>query len=251
MPQTILGGVTIITECFSVDAGATITGVGQGYWGLGAGPAEGIMGGGLGNDGYYGTWEMSSGGGHGGAGGPDYDLNCNVVQGGKANDDPVHPASMGSGGGFNNSMMAQASSSCGGELLTVIVYDPINNTLAGPATVNGTIDMSGSPGVSYNNGADCGGGAGGAFCLEASSIVGTGLIQANGGSYLGNVGASGGGGGGGGIISLIENSTSFPGTLLVNGGIGGNVNGTTGCTPPNTNGKPGIITFTAAPANGY
>jgi hypothetical protein len=111
--------------------------------------------------------------------------------------------------------------------LWVIVYDPDTNALA-PATVNGTIDMSGNDGIGQPFW-HCGGGAGGTILIEASTIDGTGTLRANGGDGLG------GGDGGGGIISLIENQTAYNGILSVS----------------SISGSPGIITFTAPPASGY
>jgi hypothetical protein len=239
---TISGGVTIFTECFTLNAGATITGVGMGYGpdgtcplgsynhgGPGAGPSQG--------NGICGA--LCGGGGHGGAGAP---LAFNVgtgpcsVTGGPANDDPVHPQYMGSAGGYPNDAgtCATPPMDFGGGLLEVVVYNPGSNTLQ-PATLNGTIDMSGSNlvGTDISN-APGGAGAGGTILIEASTIGGTGTLAANAIVSLGIIEyCTSCGGGGGGIISLIENDSTFPGTLSVTGA------------------NPGIVTFTAAPTSGY
>jgi hypothetical protein len=254
--MTITGSVTIYSECFTLDAGATINGVGGGYLEtydsysqtrLIGGPGAGIPD-------YSGQpcmWYISGGGGHGGAGGTDHDSNCVLAQGGAANDDPVHPSLMGSAGvspDFGYSSNGPDSlNSAGGALLNLVIYNPVTNKLA-PATINGTIDMSGSPGCNM-----CGpqmesgsGGAGGTILIEAINISGSGLLQANGGTVYLNAGA----GGGGGIISLIENLSSFQGTISAAGGMG-SINGTTGCTPPSSNGSTGSVTFTTGPGNGF
>jgi hypothetical protein len=122
----------------------------------------------------------------------------------------------------------------GGGLLEVVVYNPGSNTLQ-PATLNGTIDMSGSNlvGTDISN-APGGAGAGGTILIEASTIGGTGTLAANAIVSLGIIEyCTSCGGGGGGIISLIENDSTFPGTLSVTGA------------------NPGIVTFTAAPTSGY
>jgi hypothetical protein len=235
---TISGGVTIMTECFTLDAGATITGIGNGYQPNGPtyGPGEGeavFM---------FATWPISGGAGHGGAGATDHDFNCMLASGGPANDDPVHPSQMGSA---SLPDCFGSTTGGGGALLQIVVYNPTANILSGPATINGTIDMSGLQGGCPVDGAQ-GGGAGGTILIEANIISGNGFLTANGAQSAGGSG----GGGGGGIISLIENETSFPGTISVAGGDGEG-NHTSGCIPPSNLGSNGIVTFTAAPSSGY
>jgi len=224
-----------MTQCFTLDAGATITGVGTGNcgdqgWlyvpGCGSGPGEGL--GYLATDiGFY----LSAGGGHGGAG----SVECDYLQtsicanGGAANDDPIHPCFMGSGGSMADApWTGSPPGSSGGGLLKIVVLNGSTNVLAS-ATVNGTIDMSGYMGMgqSFHH---AGGGAGGTVLIEADSVLGTGVLRANGGN--GGPGA----GGGGGIISLIENLSTFGGSISVMGGNSGN---------------PGIVTFTPSPVSGY
>jgi hypothetical protein len=236
---TISGGVTIMTECFTLDAGATITGLGNGYQSNGSnyGPGEGT------EVYFFSDWPLSSGAGHGGAGGTDHDLNCVLAPGGLATDDPIHPSQMGSASVENCTGITAGG---GGALLQIVVYDPIANILTGPATINGTIDMSAKSGsCPIVEGAD-GGGAGGTILIEANIISGNGFLIANGAGSMGTSGA----GGGGGIISLIENQTTFPGTIRVLG-MPGSRNATSGCIPPSTDGANGIVTFTAAPSSGY
>ena len=134
--------------------------------------------------------------------------------------------------------------SSGGALLKVVVYDPVLGHL-NPATVNGTIDMSGFRGClgCGEAGEDGGVGAGGTILLEASSIAGTGWLIATGGSD--NYTAAGGGGG---IISLIENLTYFSGHRIVTPGTSSG-NGPAGCVFPAP--QPGRSTITHAPATGY
>lgn len=173
---------------------------------------------------WFGIPYVSSGGGHGGAGqtvcdtGSPVCQSCVTANGGIANDDPIHPSLMGSGGGElvgNGETLGVYSN--GGGLLQVVVLNPSSNVL-GTATINGTIDMSGIRGCPQCGplAESGGGGAGGTILIEASTISGTGLLQANGGICGGNWG----GAGGGGIISLITNSSSFPGTISVAGGNG-------------------------------
>jgi hypothetical protein len=208
-----------------------------------------VLGGGAG-------WNMSGGGGHGGAGGTDYDNACTSAAGGVANDDHVHPVNMGSGGGNPTGCCGiepyNPPESWGGGLIWIIVYNPNSNTVE-PAVINGTINMNGFAGCNGcgMNSEDGAGGAGGAILLEASTITGSGLLEANGGQ--GNWRDLGGGGGGGGIISMIENLTSFTGTTSVVGGISAaGSNGLVGATcHTNESGANGSVTFTAAPASGY
>jgi hypothetical protein len=258
---TIQGAVTVFCTCFTLDAGATITGVGMGYiseeensfsacnLGRTYGPGSGLID--YGN-GTAGSWNTGGGGGHGGAGGTDCDLNCNCAAGGVTYDNPIHPTQMGSGGA-SPSASTCSPFSCGGGLLWIVVYNPTLNQVS-PATVNGTIDMSGGWGCF-----DCGpnqesgsGGAGGGLLIEASTINGSGYLSANGGNdtFYGGGGSSGAGGGGG-IISLIGNTTGFTGNLSVSGGAGAPNQGGSSCQAINENGSSGSQTITAAPTSGY
>jgi hypothetical protein len=117
----------------------------------------------------------------------------------------------------------------GGGLFQVVVYNPTTNNLQ-PATINGTIDMSGSNTIVFGMDMEPGGeGAGGTILVEASSLIGTGFLAAKGGQ-------GGGVGGGGGIISLITDSSTFTGTISVIGVGAGQI---------------GIVSKTTPPSSGY
>ncbi len=231
---SIYGAVTIMTTCFTLDAGATISGTGNGYLGnTGGGPGVG-WGGAVTCACVPPLLGFGGGGGHGGAGATFCD-GASCAPGGTTNDNPANPTLMGSAGGNVQGLLIGSGS--GGALLKIIVYDPVANAVA-PATVNGTIDMTGGAGGSdYTDDEYSGGGAGGAVYLEASTLSGTGLVQANGGA------ANYSGGGGGGLISFLENLTSFPGTTSVVGGIS--------ASSSSDDGAPGTVTFTTAPVSGY
>ncbi|HVM32499.1 MAG TPA: hypothetical protein VMU88_05145 [bacterium] len=254
---TIQGAVTVYCTCFTLDAGATLTGVGMGY-----GPKSYINpyadpGPGGGSDGGYGQscGALCTGGGHGGVGGT-YSVSatlygslvtCAATSGGRTNDDPIHPAFMGSAGGWPNGGNGQfcfgmcgAPTSYGGGLLWIVVYDPNARQLR-PATINGVVDMSGAQGGPAGPHAEYSGcGAGGGLLVESSLLSGTGSLNANGGGYQsrGNPPTLGldNGGGGGGIISLISDTSAFSGTTSV-------LNG--------PNAQPGIVSVTAPPSSGY
>jgi len=242
---TINGGVTIFCQCFTLDAGATITGLGMGYisstlcGGSGkAGPGQGLT------QVYYDCQIfLAAGGGHGGLGSDDC-ITCPVsgltdcVSGGTVMDDPIHPYLWGGSGG--NRACNPASpvwfKSAGGGLLKLVVLDSTSNNLS-PATINGMIDMTGSYG--YGTASDHkGGGAGGTILVEASHLLGNGYLWAKGGGV--GIGA---GLGGGGIISLIAETGSFAGNVSVAGGV----------LPyyPGTLGNPGILSITPPPTIGY
>ncbi len=229
-----MGAVTIITNCFSLNAGATILGLAEAYP-PGMSPCQFSIG----------NW-INGGGGHGGAGGAAGDPNCDVCPGEAAFDDPIHPTSTGGNGGNADCLGGSQLYSVGGGLLDIIVYNSVSGTL-GAATINGTINMNGNDGCwgcgcSSESG---GGGAGGAIIIEANEIDGGGTMTANGGN--GGT-SSGSGGGGGGIISLIRNISTFSGTFSVGGGNGS----VSYCTHPIVfNGSPGIVSFTSAPVTGY
>ena len=274
---TLGGGVTIFAQFFTLGAGATIRGLG--YWSTETNTTPDITfsaanglpvtyGGGAVGPGQPNMWGPgngfsssdnngypSSGAGHGGMGGygfllPSYVNDAySVVKGGAANDDPVHPVYMGSGGGEPNMCggIYVAPAGWGGGLIWIVVYNPATNQVA-PAVINGTIDMDGfagcgSCGCGYEDGA---GGAGGSILIEASTITGSGKLTANAGSS-GSSSIMAIGNSGGGIISLIENLTSFSGTTSV---LESN-NGVYTDYGVSSNGANGSVTFTAAPASGY
>ena len=235
---TINGGVTIFCQCFTLDAGATITGVGQGY-NTGAPCGHSPVGGpGCGSSQMASlcNFNVAGGGGHGAPGTQDcFDCNIGVTvcaNGGVATDDSVHPTLMGGSGGYGSCDAPGWGNGAGGGLLKAVVFNSASNTLA-PITVNGTIDMSGAPGITMaGTGRHNGGGAGGTILVEASVLGGHGaLVAAGGDSNWGK------GYGGGGIISLISDTTPYTGTTSVRAGF----------TSPNI----GIVTVTPPPLSGY
>jgi hypothetical protein len=96
------------------------------------------------------------------------------------------------------------------------------NAPSGSATLNGVIIMDGT------SASQCGGdlamsegaGSGGSIYIQASSIVGSGSLAADGGAgYAPGVSANNSGGGGGGIIVLsTHTANNFTGTASVQGG---------------------------------
>jgi hypothetical protein len=248
---TIQGAVTVFCTCFTLDAGATITGVGTGYAPNSVCPNFGVGGPAGGSDNGNGNCgALCNGGGHGGnasaysysafSGGTP--ISCVCPAGLGANDDPVHPFQMGSAGGWPRdgySGVCYPLCSDGGGLLKVVVYDPVQNRLS-PAVLNGTINMGGTGGGAVTPNYELSGaGAGGTILIEASAISGSGNLTANGGGQ-GTPPA------GGGIISLIGDASSFSGTTSVLGGAGGNY-GIMNFTAAQS----GSVTVTSAPSSGY
>jgi len=193
-------GVTILTQCFVLDEGASIIGSPTYYGPLGQGSSSSLICGEK-------IMSLAGGGGHGTAGLRDCQFypigNCSgCADGGKKNDNLKLPKYGGGSGG---------SSLNGGALIKIVVVDFSTQRLA-PATINGTIDMNGGDGFGayYSH---CGGGAGGAILIEASTLSGTGTLQANGGA----AGGCGPGHGGGGIISLITDASAFSGNFAEQG----------------------------------
>ena len=189
---TVEGMVTINTTTFTVDAGASVSGKGEGYtWeqGPGAGVHDGDQG---------------SGGGHGGVGGST--SKTIAGEGGVVNDSGLVPVDMGSGGGG-------ANGGAGGGALTLNV--------SGVFTNNGIIDVSGNNALGTD-----GGGAGGAIYIIAATVDGNGVLQADGG----NAGTLlNGGGGAGGRIAIYYNTSTWTGTATTAGGLGNNL-GSPGAT---------------------
>jgi hypothetical protein len=245
----IEGAVTIYTGCFTLDAGATISGAGNGdapgSLGACAGytipiAAEGYGQGYDNGNGCVGA--VCGGAGHGGNGG----TYCYIApscsggvstcsNGGGVYDDPIHPSMVGSHGGWPGDAefyYCPNHPAFGGAALCLVVYNPTTNSLA-PAIVDGTIDMSGNSGPNVGSNMEpSGGGSGGSLVFEASTLSGSGSFVAVGGT-------SWGGGGGGGIISLIANRTSFTGTTNVAGGTGSG------------NGGVGIVSYSTPPTSGF
>ncbi len=134
------------------------------------------------------TSDLYSGGaGHGGNGG------TYTFAGGGSYDSIQLPLKMGSGGG--------GGGGAGGGAIRLSV--------GGSLMVNGGLIVDGLP----NSVAYGGCGSGGSIYVTTSSLTGTGLISAVGGS-------GSGGGGGGGRIALYSSTDTFTGTKLAYGGSG-------------------------------
>ncbi len=149
-----------------------------------------------------GSGPTAGGGGHGGDGGRG-GSSPTSPRGGTAYDSIEEPTLFGGSGGFDVDGFVAGGKGGG------VIRLNVNGTL----TVNGSISADGeaSPGV------DAGAGAGGSIWITASTLTGTGVIRANGGSYSGT--ANEGGGGGGRIALYALNS---PGSVILQakGGTG-------------------------------
>ena len=168
--------VNILCNNFTLNAGGMIDANGCGYIGGYAGqPGQGPGGGG-----YVGT--SGGGGGYGGVGA----ASAHYSPGGIAYGSPLSPDLPGSGGGGG----AFGSYYAGGNGGGAIRIQTTNLTL------NGTIRASGGTPPS---GGKNGGGSGGGVYLICRTMVGNGIIQANGGSGVDNEA----GGGGGGRIAVV------------------------------------------------
>jgi hypothetical protein len=160
-----------------IDTNTSINVTGDGY-GSGSGPGYG--GGG-------------AGGGYGGAGGGS--------GGGGTYGSSYAPVDLGSGGGGGY----MSSGGSGGGVIRLCV--------AGALQLDGSLEANGV--ASSGDYAMGGAGSGGSIYVTVSSFVGTGLINAQGGS-------GGQGGGGGGRIAVYSlNTPTFTGTSSAAGGTGG------------------------------
>ncbi|MBI5153692.1 hypothetical protein HZA57_00510, partial [Candidatus Poribacteria bacterium] len=183
-------GVSIETSDLLVEAGARISGDGQGYTSpglvsVGNGPGGGCNGGAGGG----------SGGGHGGQGG-----NGDCGAGGAVYGSVTAPLDLGSGGGCGD---IGTPTGHGGGALHIHV--------GGELTLEGVISANG-----WSAAGDGGGGAGGSLWIETSTLAGAGHFEANGGSAV-----HPSGGGGGGRIAVYSHDalgfTGFPATTVTGG----------------------------------
>ncbi len=186
---TVTGGATLeiqsttdivsrlnIANDVSIAAGAGISADGMGFPNMTGDGAPLDRGGG--------SYGGIGSGGNSGAGGPRYGSVSN-------------PDQLGSGGG---------NTGRGGHGGGVVLLD-----MGGTMTLNGTISANG-----WNfEGSWAGGGSGGSIRIEAASIQGTGLVQADGGNA-----SSSGGGGGGGRIAFLTADNQFEGIIQASGGMG-------------------------------
>jgi len=125
-----------------------------------------------------------------------------VFDGGSAYGSIIEPNSLGSGGGGDNN----AAGSGGGI---------IRLTVGGTLAVDGDLISKGTDGGPYAEG----GGSGGSISLTVGTLVGAGVISADGGNGEIRSGG-GGGGGGGGRIAICYNTNDFAGTISAQGGSG-------------------------------
>lgn len=197
-PGSTPGLDLFVTGDVLIEANSSITGNGLGD-GPDSGPAAGESKGGLIDRYGSGAGDGGLGGStpHGRAGGPIYGSIASPVDFGSGG------GSGGVGGGFD------VSGGTGGGAVRLNVGG--NLVLNGSLTANGT--GGGSSGFSGNCG---GGGSGGSIWLTARTLMGSGIVSADGG----NGGGSKGGGGAGGRIALHATNFLYGGVISVNPGAG-------------------------------
>ena len=118
------------------------------------------------------------------------------------------------GGNSVGYVTAGGPGSAGGTYSTLLIGGPgggaINLNVTGTLEVAGRISSAGGAGLSSN----AGGGSGGGIALTVGTLVGSGVIAANGGA------GDGWGGGGGGRIVITYNTSDFVGVMSAYGGGG-------------------------------
>lgn len=190
-------GVTInLDGDLTVEAGSTITGVGQGHTAQ-SGPGKGLQGPGNASGG---------GGSYGGIGGTGaFDGTPGNVYG---DTEKYYPYFLGSGGGNCNG----GTGGPGGSALSI--------RSLGDVVVAGDINLSGANGSNGTSSFGSGGGSGGSIFLSGNSFSGSGNIKANGGN--GGAAADGGGAGGGGRVSIayFDTFTMNESNVTADGGTG-------------------------------
>jgi hypothetical protein len=172
--------------------------------GVGAGPSPGL---GAGAGGTYtsGTLITSGGGGaHGGYGGQGINPTASA---GVAHGTIASPTTFGGGGGGRTNNVPVGG--IGGGALRA--------TVNGRLTMDGLINVNGTPAVHTGGG----GGAGGSIWLTVGTLAGNGLITANGGNGI----LPNGAGGGGGRIAIQFSTNQFAGAIAAYGGSGTNNGG--------------------------
>ena len=193
-----MGTVFNLTGDFTLESGAFLDGIGQGYQAT-LGPGAGNSGTGL---------SGGAGGAHGGSGGNSFTDTGGTVVGGVFYGNQRQPITLGSGGGNSGSSAIGGS---GGGAISILAKQGI-------AKIFGTINVSGTNGaVSGTEGA--GGGAGGSIYIYSNSCDISGVLRANGGD--GGSATFGGGGGGGGRLSVlyIEGPCDYQGSTEVLAGV--------------------------------
>ncbi len=203
-------GVTInLDGGLTVEAGSTITGIGQGH-GAQSGPGKGLQGAGNASGG---------GGSYGGVGGVGaFDGTPGSVYG---DTEKYYPYFLGSGGGNCNG----GTGGAGGSALSI--------RSLGDVVIAGDIDLSGANGGAGTSTFGSGGGSGGSIFLSGNNFSGAGNIKANGGN--GGAAADGGGAGGGGRVSIayFNTFTMNESNVTADGG--------TGSTTPARDGAVGTV----------
>lgn len=190
-------GVTInLDGGLTVEAGSTITGVGQGHEAQ-SGPGKGLQGEGNASGG---------GGSYGGIGGTGaFDGIPGSVYG---DTEKYYPYFLGSGGGNCNG----GTGGAGGSALSI--------RSLGDVVIAGDINLGGANGGTGTSSFGSGGGSGGSIFLSGNSFSGAGNIKADGGN--GGAAADGGGAGGGGRVSIayFDTFTMNESNVTADGGTG-------------------------------
>jgi len=206
-------GVTInLDGTLTVDAGAKISAIGQGYTGLN-GPGKGAGG----------SSTSGSGGSYGGVGGSSYNpISSGPVYG---STEANFPHSLGSGGGAGQNGVGGA----GGGSVTLRVL--------GNVVVEGSISADGASGTGGISGWKPGAGSGGSIFLIGDTISGSGTISADGGDAPGDSNYSPGAGGGGRVSLVYTTARTIP--LANISAIGG-----TAAATPTRDGAEGSVNIT-------
>lgn len=224
-------GYIITASSVVVGAGGIINSDGEGFE-QGVGPGHGGVTSGGGG----------TGGSYGGVGGypNSFNFTPSSPYGSFAS-----PLSLGSGGGYDESIAnVTASSGAGGAGGGALKF-----AVSSGMTVNGTVSVNGEN-ASIGTGltARYGAGSGGSIWISGGTLTGSGNIFAKGGITSGTVSEAShpGGTGGGGRISLQPSTYSFTGTLAVDGGAVPTTYATTG-----TSGRAGTISFPASKMSNF
>ncbi|MFQ5493024.1 MAG: LamG-like jellyroll fold domain-containing protein [Candidatus Dojkabacteria bacterium] len=198
------GVVFHLTGDFTLGAGALIDGIGRGFV-----PGDGPGAGRRGN-----TNSGGGGGGHGGTGGNGEDDGNGEGQAGDFYGSQREPLSIGSGGGASG---PGTSGGKGGGAVAI-------RARRGNVDLFGTIDVSGTDGLTASPGG--GGGAGGSVLIEGETCDISGDITAEGGD--GGDEVFDGGGGGGGRVSILTTLGPCDVTGVVSVAQGASPGGQTG-----------------------
>lgn len=158
---------------------------------------------------------------------------------------PVAGASMGGAGGQSGGAGGAVNvSESGVYTLDYFIYLNTLHDLYGNVFAGGS---GGGSGTFNLFGSGNGGGGGGVIAIFAKTIMGNGVITADGGSGSTGQGATdgGGGGGGGGFIYIVTGHNMFIGSIHANGGSAGANGGSGGSTPQN--GQAGFVKIKVLP----